>query len=74
VAELSAPTRLGAGRIINRLFRARDDSDIWPVGGRFNATDRAIRTLRRLQIAEHGGLGYALSLAGEIGRIVNQAV
>jgi hypothetical protein len=70
----AAPTRLGAIRIINRLFRARDDSDAWPVSGTFNATERAIRKLRRLQIAEHGGLEYALSLDGEISRIVNQAV
>jgi hypothetical protein len=69
-----APTRLGSIRIINRLFRARDDSDAWPVSGRFNATERAIRKLRRLQVVEHGGLEYALSLDGEISRIVNQAV
>jgi hypothetical protein len=70
----SCATRLGSIRLINRLFRAQDDSDLWPVDGAFNATERAIRRLRRLQIAEHGGLEYALCLHDEIGRIVNQAV
>jgi hypothetical protein len=69
-----APTRLGSIRIINRLFRARDDSDAWPVSGKFNATERAIRRLRRLQVVDGDGLEYALCLHGEIGRIVNQAV
>jgi hypothetical protein len=70
----SCATPLGSIRLINRLFRAQDDSDLWPVNGHFNATERAIRRLRRLQIAEHGGLEYALCLHAEIGRIVNQEV
>jgi hypothetical protein len=68
------PTRLGSVRVINRLFRAQDDSDAWPIEGDFNATDRAIRTLRRLQAVDGAGLEYALCLHGEIGRIVSQAV
>jgi hypothetical protein len=67
------PTRLGSIRIINRLFRAGDDSDAWPISGKFNVTERAIRKLRRLQVVDGAGLEYALCLHGEIGRIVNQA-
>jgi hypothetical protein len=70
----SCAKRLGSIRLVNRLFRAQDDSDLWPVNGHFNATERAIRRLRRLQIAEHGSLEYALCLHDEIGRIVNQEV
>jgi hypothetical protein len=70
----SCATPLGSIRLINRLFRAQDDSDLWPVNGAYNATERAIRRLRRLRIAEHGSLEYALCLHDEIGRIVNQKV
>ena len=59
---------------INALFRAQDESHLWPVAGRFNATERAIRRLQRAQrdgacIAP--GLEYALALDAEISRIVN---
>ena len=59
---------------INNLFRRFDDSRAWPVCGRFNVTERAIRRLRRyrragLDIAP--GLEYYLTLEREIGEIVN---
>jgi len=61
---------------INRLFREQDESEKWPICGSFNATERAIRRLRRV-FADTGlepGLAYALTLDAEIGRIVNSHV
>jgi hypothetical protein len=61
---------------INRLFRKQDESHLWPISGAFNATERAIRRLRRV-FADTGlepGLSYALTLDAEIGRIVNSQV
>ena len=59
---------------INRLFRRQDESHLWPINGRFDATERAIRRLRRL--AREGaciepGLEYALALDAENSTIVN---
>ena len=59
---------------INRLFRRQDESHLWPINGRFDATERAIRRLRRL--ARDGaciepGLEYALALDAELSAIVN---
>ena len=61
-------------RQINALFRAHDESHLWPVCGRFNATERAIRRLRKVMQCNGttGGFEYALMLDGEIGRIVNE--
>lgn len=60
-------------RQINALFRAQDESHLFPVNNRFNATERAIRRLQRLRrecpIAP--GVEYALALDEEISRIVN---
>jgi hypothetical protein len=64
-------------REINKLFREQDESDEWPVRGRFNATNRAIRRIQKLQ-RESGiyleGLEYALAVEHEISCIVNEAV
>ena len=61
-------------RQINALFRAHDDSHLWPICGRFNVTERAIRRLRKVMQCNGttGGFEYALMLDGEIGRIVNE--
>ena len=61
-------------RQINALFRAHDESHLWPVCGRFNVTERAIRRLRKVMQCNGstGGFEYALMLDGEIGRIVNE--
>lgn len=61
-------------RAINQLFRRHDDSHLWPICGRFNATDRAIRRLQRyrragLDVAP--GLEYYLALEREISDVVN---
>ena len=59
---------------INRLFRRQDESHLYPINGRFDATERAIRRLRRF--AREGaciepGLEYALALDAELSAIVN---
>ena len=61
-------------RRINKLFRDYDDSHLWPINGKFNATDRAIRRLQRKRhegLLLNTGTEYALALEKEIGRIVN---
>lgn len=60
-------------RQINKHFRNIDDSDKWPIRGKFNATERAIRRIRKL-FPEIQGLEYALTLESEISRIVNKEV
>ena len=62
-------------RQINALFRKHDESHLWPICGRFNVTDRAIRRLRKF-MQNNGtvsGFEYALMLDNEIGTIVNQS-
>ena len=61
-------------RQINALFRAHDESHLWPVCGKFNVTERAIRRLRKVMQCNGstGGFEYALMLDDEIGRIVNE--
>ena len=61
-------------RQINAYFRGNDDSHLWPVCGRFNATERAIRRIRRLRregLCVCPGLEYYLTLENEIIEIVN---
>lgn len=59
--------------MINRLFARQDKSHLWPINGRFDATQRAIRRLRRLrtEVTIYPGLEYALALDEEISRVVN---
>jgi|APFre7841882654_1041346.scaffolds.fasta_scaffold147756_1 hypothetical protein len=58
---------------INRLFRAQDTSNLWPITGRFNVTERAIRRVQRQRASTliGQGLEYALSVNDEISAIVN---
>lgn len=62
---------------INRLFRRQDESHKWPVRNKFDATERAIRRVRKWR-HEGGypniGLEYALALDSELSRIVNDEV
>lgn len=63
-------------RQINAYFRENDDSHLWPICGRFNATERAIRRIRRLRqqgLCVYPGLEYYLTLEREISDIVNAA-
>lgn len=63
--------------VINRAFRAADESHLWPINGRFDATERAIRAVQRF-MRDGGydltGLEYALALDAELSRIVNGAL
>ena len=61
-------------RQINHVFREHDESHLWPICGRFNATERAIRRVRRVMRCNGatGGFEYALMLDEEIGKIVNE--
>lgn len=68
---------LALTRKINALFRENDESKLWPVCGKFNATERAIRRIqqrRRQGLCVNAGLEYALLLEEEISRIVNSIV
>ena len=64
-------------RAINKYHRSIDDSKLWPICGKFNATERAIRQARRFQ-AQTGtlieGLEYWLAVESELSNIVNGAV
>jgi hypothetical protein len=75
-AEEKARTdsNLAIRRQINKIFRLQDDSSLYPIHGRFNATERAIRKVCKLerQTDVMGPLEYALALEQEISDIVNQ--
>ena len=61
-------------RGINKVFRAADESHLYPVNGKFNATDRAIRHLQKQQregLCIESPYEYALALEQEISAIVN---
>ena len=60
---------LGQIRIINRLFRQQDDSGLWPIRGRFNVTERAIRHARLY--GTMSPLEYAMFLENDTSDIVN---
>lgn len=63
-------------RQINAYLRQNDDSHLWPIRGRFNATERAIRRVRRLRrqgLDINDGLEYYLTVEREISLIVNAA-
>ena len=57
-------------RAINAVFRRYDESNLYPIHGRFNATERAIRRLRRNKL-DLQGIEYASALDCEISQIVN---
>ena len=61
---------------INKAFRAADESHLWPINNRFNATERAIRAVRRFMrdAGELTGLEYAYALEAELSRIVIGAI
>ena len=63
----------GSTRVINAYFRANDESHKWPICNRFNATERAIRRLRKAGLFS-GGYGYFNALDQEISTIVNGSI
>ena len=60
-------------RAINKLFRAQDNSYLWPICDQFNATERAIKKIRKQGFAL-AGLEYCLALETEITEIVNNFI
>ena len=73
MAEEKSDTYNGIRREINRLFRKQDDSHLWPISGKFNVTERAIRSARNFE--SYNGimspLEYAYFLEQETSDIVN---
>jgi len=73
----SSPWNSMTKRQINARFRQSDTSHLWPISGRFNVTERAIRKVRKWQ-RDSGvfleGVEYAYFLEREISDIVNKAV
>ena len=63
-------------RAINRMYRAQDESNLWPINNRFNVTERAIRQVRKLsgEIGGLYGLEYCYALEAAMSHIVNSAV
>lgn len=63
-------------RAINRMFRKQDESNKFPINGKFNATERAINRVRKTFKDNGGlyGLEYALAIEHEIGEIVNSVL
>ena len=75
---MSALTKLetiesGSIRVINAYFRANDESHKWPICNKFDATERAIRRLRKTGIY-NGGLEYFHALDAELSAIVNGVI
>ena len=74
IAGKRANTFMGERRIINRMYRQQDDSDKFPINGKFNATERAIRKVVKMekQYAEFlRSLEYAYTIEMVLGHIVN---
>ena len=62
-------------RVVNRRLRRVDQSSLWPISGRFNATDRAIRRLaKQRRLSGVPFANYEAVLEQEISFLVNQAV
>ena len=77
IAEIADKRSKAGGNItiINKLFREQDESHLWPICGRFNATERAIRRARdiRRETGPIFGLEYAMLVDSIIGEIVNDS-
>lgn len=62
-------------RTVNRKFRQSDASDLWPICGRFNVTERAIKRTQKFQresgIAWDSADHYTEFLDQSISEIVN---
>lgn len=59
-------------RQINKFYRSTDTSELWPVNGKFNATERAIRKVQKMR-KHHNmvGLEYAMALEQVLCDIIN---
>jgi len=72
-ADKNSDTALGQRKIINKLFRAQDDSNLYPIDGKFNVTERAIRHARKFERDSDvmSPLEYAMFLEQDTSTIVN---
>ena len=59
-------------REIRKVFRDNDESAKWPVRGRFNATERAIRRVARQE--REGGRLSSLEYAYALDRVLSDIV
>ena len=61
-------------RSVNKVFREKDESHLWPICGRFSVAERAIRQARKLA-GHNGAFGsayeYQAVLEGLASGIVN---
>jgi hypothetical protein len=73
-AQTDHLNRLANIRAINKQFRQQDESHLFPINGRFNATERAIRQACRIANANGPvyGLEYCYLLDNLISTIVNK--
>jgi len=63
-------------KAINAHFRQIDDSHLWPICGRFNATERAIKRVQKLRkdgLIIDDPAEYSIVLENEISQIVNNS-
>ena len=58
-------------KVINKFYRDQDESDLFPINGRFNVTERAIRNVSKLCSPIYG-IEYCYAVDAEIGRLVNE--
>lgn len=59
-------------RKVNNYFRGTDTSELYPINGKFNVTERAIRQLRKIRKeCPMSVTEYAYALNSQISQIVN---
>lgn len=61
-------------RKANKELRLKDDSHLWPICGRFNATEKAIRQFRRRGYEANSVYEYKEVINNLISIIVNSEV
>ncbi len=60
-------------RRVNREFREKDDSSLWPINGAFSVADRAIRKARELA-RQSGGFDSAYEYQAVLENIASEIV
>ena len=69
-------SELGLRRLVNAVLRACDQSELYPINGKFDATERAIRKTNRIEKANgtYSTQEYVLSVVGYVIHYVNKEV
>lgn len=70
IEPLSVLTNSSVRKIL-KLFRANDDSNLWPINGEFCCVTKAARHLRDDGFYCDTALEYSLAIEAECSRIVN---